>query len=451
MRIFFLLLDLLRNPIHSLKPLFFRRFSPYLLTYFSSRLRRYGHFRKAEIENLQKNLRFFRYKAGYAKCLLLSTFSLFATETLTPLETLQSKEEVEIKVLVLENKEGALIDVQGGFTIVNPETNKIISSSSKAKRNFLQIGDTLIRWGSETFPGVSQIRIIPKNKTSSILIDGIQYKGSLEVYNVGGHLQFINKIDVESLLASLLSNHFAQSDYHQTTYEALAISVRTHLYHTILKNQNPFFHVRVEDIGYLGFGASRVKQAIDKAVAHTKHLVLVYNDFPFPTAWTENSAGKTASYEEIFRKKGEGPGGVCVSYAQKEREKHTWKCILTKKEIAKAYKLNTIKTIELFQDPYAKKVYALRFYDGEQVIDTTFFAFQRLFGKNRILSNDFSLHLTSDSAVLQGYGQGSGVGLCLFSADAMARIGSGAHHILAEFFPSTHLVKLDALPEKILP
>ncbi len=71
-------LDLLRNSIHSLKSLFFRRFSPYLLTYFSSRLRRSGHFRKAEIKNSQKNLRFFRYKANYASGLFfLCMSSLF--------------------------------------------------------------------------------------------------------------------------------------------------------------------------------------------------------------------------------------------------------------------------------------------------------------------------------------------------------------------------------------
>ncbi len=67
-------IDLLRNSIHSLKSLFSRRFSPYLLTYFSSRLRRYGHFRKAEIKNPQKNLRFFRYKANYARGLILFSF-----------------------------------------------------------------------------------------------------------------------------------------------------------------------------------------------------------------------------------------------------------------------------------------------------------------------------------------------------------------------------------------
>jgi|JI9StandDraft_1071089.scaffolds.fasta_scaffold08286_7 stage II sporulation protein D len=378
---------------------------------------------------------------------------LFATE-ISPsldqnykaLEEIARKEEVEIKILIVDHKEGALIDVQGGFVILNPETNKPIVTSSKSKRNFLQISEATIKWGSDGFPGLTHIRIVPKNKNGAILIDGIQYKGSLDVYNMSGHLQFVNCLDVEHLLTCLLSNHFPATNYHRTTYEALAITVRTHLYHTILKATNPFFHAKGDDIGYFGLGAARINPAVDKAVLHTKHLILVYKDFPFPTAWTENSAGKTASYEEIFRKKSDGPGGVCVTYAQKEREKHSWKCILTKREIAKAYNLSHLKSVELFQESSAKKIYALRLSDGEQVIDTTFFTFQRTFGKDRILSNDFTIHVGQDAITLQGYGQGPGVGICLFSADAMARIGSATHQILSEFFPATHLVKLDVLP-----
>jgi peptidoglycan hydrolase-like amidase len=46
-------------------------------------------------------------------------------------------------------------------------------------------------------------------------------------------------------------------------------------------------------------------------------------------------------------------------------------------------------------------------------------------------------------------GRGYGVGICLFTADQMAKIGDSAPQILSHFFPESTLVKLNTLPKSL--
>lgn len=350
------------------------------------------------------------------------------------------------KVLLEENLDGVLIDVQGAYKVYNPQNNKVISSGSKGKRYYLQTTETGLKWG-EGYPGIYQIRIVPTSSESSILINGIQYKGSIEAYNINSRIQVVNILSVEDLLISFLSDSFSAEKYENATFDALAIVARTNFYHAIAKNANQFWDLLASEINYQGYGAHGVNPAIERAVIATKNLILTFNDQPFATTWTENCAGQTASFQSIFRKKLTGPEGVSVSYAQKERLQNRWKCTLSKTELANALSLDGISSIELYCDPSTKKVYALRISSHSKFIEIPFTEFQKAIGLNRILSNDFTAHLVKEHVLFDGYGKGLGVGLCLFSADHMAKFGNSAPQILSDFYPSTHLVKLGYIPE----
>lgn len=369
---------------------------------------------------------------------------------LAELEKANPEHEVQtIQILIKKNIDGALVDVKNGYQVINPENQKKLSSGSKGKRYYLQTTPKGLKWG-EGYIGIHQIKIVPKNQATSILIDGIQYKGSLGVYDVNGQIQLVNEIDVEDALKAILSYHCANTSYQSATYDALAIALRTHLYDIIFRRQNPYWDVQAEEVKYLGGGAVLIKPEIERAVNGTRHLIMTYLDKPFPTSWTENSAGKTASYVDVFRKKSDTPPGVLVAFSQKVRESHKWKCILPNELFAKLLHLDTIKEVDLYQDPQAKKTYALSISDGKNFVELTFAEFQKLIGENRILSNDIHVHILKDNTVFEGYGQGLGVGLCLLSADEMAKMGDSAMKILNYFYPDTFIVKLGKIPESLI-
>jgi SpoIID/LytB domain protein len=52
------------------------------------------------------------------------------------------------------------------------------------------------------------------------------------------------------------------------------------------------------------------------------------------------------------------------------------------------------------------------------------------------------VQLKGDDLVFTGYGEGLGVGLCLYSAKALAEKGQKATEILNAFFPETRLEKV---------
>lgn len=353
---------------------------------------------------------------------------------------------VSIKVLLEENLDGVLIDVQGAYKVHNPENNKVLSSGSKGKRYYLQTTETGLKWG-EGYPGIYQIRIVPTTPESSILINGIQYKGSIEAYNINSRIQIVNILNVEDLLVSVLSDAFFSDKFQNATFDALAIVARTNFYHAIAKNTNQFWDLLASEIHYQGYAAHGINPAVERAVLATKNLILTFNDQPFATTWTENCAGQTASFQSIFRKKLSGPEGVAVSYAQKERLQNRWKCTLSKTELANALSLDAISSIELYCDPSTKKVYALRISSHSKFIEIPFIDFQKIIGADRILSNDFTSHSVKDHILFDGYGKGLGVGLCIFSADHMAKFGNSAPQILSDFYPGALLVKLNYIPD----
>ncbi len=372
-----------------------------------------------------------------------------ATHPTSQYDNVEAEGIVEIKVLVGENVEGALLDLKGGYKISSIDTKQTLSSGFFAKRNYLQTLPSGIKWG-EGFPNINKIKITPKSVVTTFLVNGIQYIGSLSVYNVNGKLQLVNELDVENFLASYLCAEFASTNYNKTTYDALAIVARTALYASLTEKVNPFWDIKGSEYHYEGLVSVHPNSPIYKSIKATKGLILTYEDSPFHTAWTENSGGKTASYSSIFRKRCKGPDGVTVGYAQKEREAHRWKCNMVNQDLAALLDLKKIRSVDLYQDPQSKKVYGIRFADEKNIIELSFKKFQEILGKNRILSNDFTVHIVRDYVLFDGYGQGFGVGLCVFSADQMAKCGDSTLQILSNFFPGAALVKLTQIPESFI-
>ena len=356
-----------------------------------------------------------------------------------------ANEPVEIRVLIQEMVEGALVDLQGGYIVRNPENNKRLSYAFSGKRYYLQTSPHGIKWG-ENFYGIHQIRITPKKNNTSILVDGIQYKGALSAYDVNGKIFLINELDVEDYLKSILSKKYGNQSLKEATLDAISIVARTNLYYEISKRSNPYWDLRSTENDYQGYAMAYISPEINRAITATKGIVLLYKQTPFPTACTEHSGGQTASYQSIFRKTSEGPSGTLVPFAKKKRGESHWKSSFSKAELGEKFDLANITSIELFQDNASKKVYGLRLYNDKKFVETTFQDFRTKLGNARIKSNDFSVHIVKETIVFEGYGEGHGVGLCIFSADSMAKQGSNAPQILSNFFPETRLIKMTGMP-----
>ena len=371
---------------------------------------------------------------------LLVAFSLIASPQSTDFS--QKSKPATLKVLLQRQTPEVVIEVKGRHYIYNPLDGTQLSSGINSKRFTASAQQYGIKWG-ENFPGCHQLRFVPGDSQSSILVNGIQYKGCIEIYLNDGKFNVINEVDVENYLKSVLSAEF-QRPLNDEVMNAITIVARTNAYFQASRNAQAFWHISAEEVNYQGL-AMLAKAHIDRAVETTRQAILTFNDAPFAAAWTENSAGKTVDFAAVFRKAVSTPPGVAAPIAAKDRFEHKWTCSLPKTMLAQATDLSRVTGIDLYLTPQADKVYAVKVTGETQVKDFDFSTFQRIVGKNKLRSNDFKVETKGDELIFTGYGEGPGVGLCLYSAKVLAEKGEKAPQILQAFFPNTKLEKVKSL------
>ncbi len=376
------------------------------------------------------------------------SFLLFAHQSEVGTLLKKGQKPATIKVLIQKNSSGVLFEARGRFQVINPENGKKLSSGRKGKRFYLYPHKEGIKWG-ENFWGIFQLQIAPNDPNSTLLVNGVQYPGIIELYHVEGKLHVINEISVEDFLKCTLPQSFPFV-YPGSVMDCVAIIARTDAYYKALFNQDSFWHIDAQKIGYEGMGLIYQNLPIERAIDDTRHLIMTFEDQPFPSTWTEHCGGKTAPYQAIFRESMPTPQGVDSVFAAKEREETRWAFTINTQELAKVAKVNRVTGIDLFVDNFSSKVYALRIHDGTHVENMDFFTLQKYIGKQKLKSNDFKTTIKGNIASFEGYGIGLGVGLCLYSAAQMADSGNDMPHILAAFFPHTHIEKMRSYPESII-
>ncbi len=388
----------------------------------------------------------------FAAAILCSALSTVQADDYTSYERIaEPMAPRNIQILIEKDAEGVLLEVKGPYYIFNPHDGSRVSSGLLGKRFMIHALDNGLKWGEE-FPGIHQIYIKPRSSETSIFINGIQYAGSIAIYGVGESINIVNDIDIESFVKSKLTSQFL-APLESEVMSALAILARTDAYyHATRANPNSYWHVSASELNYQGSALVVSNSSIDRAVESTRHLILLHNDngrdLPFATAWTENSAGKTAPYSQIFRKDTFAPEkGVEAPHAALSRQKSKWTYQIGKKTLSHLLNVSQISAFELFVDKTSSKVYGVRVKDGAQSIDLDFLTLQGRLGATHLQSSDFTVSLKDDAVVFTGFGQGHGVGLCLYSANALAQNGENAVKILSKFFPETYLYNLDAIPK----
>lgn len=373
--------------------------------------------------------------------LLLSTHTLLAGEI--PTDYSQKMKPATMKILIAEKADGAKIEVKGGYDLFNPETLLPITSSIMGKCAPVISERGGLKWG-ELLPGVQQFRIVPADAQSSVLVNGIEYRGCVEIYNLQGGLSIVNEIDIENFLKSTLSID-APSATDPKVLEAVAIVARTNAYYLASRALSKQWQLRSDECNYQGYGVTLQHLNVERAIENTKHIILTYKGQPFAATWTEDSAGRTASFNHIFRKQVPAPDGVATPLAAHDREKHHWALSLSKQELARVLGLSKIVTITPYLDQQSEKTYALRVSDGTHTKDIDFFTLQKKLGANHLRSNDFEIGIKGEKVLIKGWGKGHGVGLCLYSAAKLSQKGHSVAEILSQFFPNTELQNMRSL------
>jgi stage II sporulation protein D len=193
-----------------------------------------------------------------------------------------------IKVLIVSNKDAVILEVKGQYNIKDPNTDSRLGTRFMGKGHLIQPTLGGLKWGEE-FPGVYQIAIIPDDQHISTVVDGIEYRGNIYVYDIKGKLSVVNEVDLEDYLSSVLAYEFRE-DYNPEAMAAVAIVERTNALFQSYSKANSYWNVKAEDVDYEGHGVTGRNNNVDQAIASTRYMVMSQNGqkavTPFPATWS---------------------------------------------------------------------------------------------------------------------------------------------------------------------
>ncbi len=381
-----------------------------------------------------------KYKHTFIAALLLGSFAMapaFSSYMEIPFDVSQKAKPVTIRVLIGKELDRVLLEAKGSYHIYDPQADYLLMSGNNSKCKWMTPDANGLKWG-EIFPAVHHLRLVPGDRDSSILIDGIQYKGCVEIYDNDGTLLIVNEVDIERYLKSTLTAIFP-NELDPEVMDAIAIVERTKAYFIASQAQSIDWDVEAKESGYQGHALTLQNVHVDRAINNTQHMILTYQGVPFAATWTKDSAGTTADYPSIYRKELLSPPGVQSPFSAKGREKRMWNFVVSKAELARQLGLTAVTSLDLYKDQKSNKIYGVRVKDRAEFHSFDFFKLQKALGLSRLKSNDFTVQVSGDQLIFKGFGEGDGVGLCLFGASAMADRGEQTPRILSSFFPDTQL------------
>ena len=233
------------------------------------------------------------------------------------------------------------------------------------------------------------------------------YRGTLQVKVVKGELVPIVGMDLESAVASAVQAESAPD----TPFEALkAQAIVTRSYYTAGGGRHRDFDFC--DLTHCQFlrELPSPRSPAARAAEATKGMVIVFQNAPVAAMFTRSCGGQTRTPAELGMPGGSYPYfAVMCDYCHAHPVR--WQRRIPRKDAA-----------ALVTDGEA----------GRLAID-------RRLGWDAIPSDNFVAHDEGDEVVIDGAGQGHGIGLCQRGAKAMAESGANFREILGHYFPNTTL------------
>jgi len=243
-----------------------------------------------------------------------------------------------------------------------------------------------------------------------------QYQGTLDVKIVDGVLVPVVTMDLETAVASVV---YAES-LPGTPIEALkAQAVVTRSYFVAGGGRHTDFDFC--DLTHCQFLREAPPPGNPAALATeaTRDLIITFRKKPVAAMFTRSCAGHTLTPADIGISSGAYPYFSVV-------------CDFCHKNPARWNRRISSKDAVTLSDHH----------------ETGRLALGRRLGWNAVPSNSFTMHESGNEVILEGVGQGHGVGLCQRGARAMAEEGADFRKIIDHYFPNTGLGRAAFFPAR---
>jgi len=239
-----------------------------------------------------------------------------------------------------------------------------------------------------------------------------RYRGTLEIRPIAGTLAAIVAMDRETATASVV----ASENTPDTPLEALkaqAVAARSYF----VAGRGRHADVDFCDTTHCQFLREPPSpgSAAARAVADTRDLVLAYDSRPIAAMYTRSCSGHTRTPAEL------GLSPATYPYYSVE-----------------------CKYCRAHPSQWSRRIAAQDAAPLQSSNESARLNIDRRLGWSTVPSNEFVTRIDKDQIVLDGTGEGHGIGLCQSGAKAMAEEGADFRQILGHYYPNTTVVSWPA-------
>jgi stage II sporulation protein D len=365
-----------------------------------------------------------------------------------------------IRVHVLPDQaDGLLLSARGPVRLSTLPDARLRADLSLPDRTPIVADGEGFRLRGAHYP--SPIRLAPTGLTICVAAPDSQgtgraYRGSLDLFNLGGKVRAVNQVSLEEYVAGVVGAEMRR-DFPPAALECQAIVSRTFaLYHMALRGK------QAPEQGFEGWeafqaygGWSVETNAVRKAVRDTEGEYLTCKGKAFPAYFHACCGGNTTNGAWVFGGEAIPPlQGVPCDGCQWSQH-YRWKLPLKLRQIEGLLKpwaaengvsmgeLQGLGTKETLPGGY---LWYVKVIHSEGSFEMRADAFRRLFFRGGIPLKSTSFTVTpgadGETVILDGRGCGHGVGLCQDGAGWKGKTSTRTE-ILAHYFPDSETKKLD--------
>jgi stage II sporulation protein D len=273
------------------------------------------------------------------------------------------------------------------------------------------------------------------------------YRGKLSISARRGHLALVDQIPLEDYLRGVLPSEIPTS-FEPEALRAQAIAARTYAIMVWGRHRQDGYDLCDLPHCQAYLGVEGESRRTDSAVSQSAGLIVTYQHKPIYAVYHDSCGGRTAGNETAWQGSdplpylrpvldGNGAGAFCD-----RSPRAVWTRQIPQAKVAASLARSGVSAPISAIEPVSRdengrpQGFIIRGSEGDVTIKAGVLrdAVNRALGPAGLPSADFTAAPNGDLLVFAGRGNGHGVGLCQWGANAMAKAGHTAAAILTHYY-----------------
>ncbi len=296
--------------------------------------------------------------------------------------------------------------------------------------------------------------------SGTVTVNGVQYRGNIEMRKTGGRIWVINVVNVEDYLKGVVPCEIGGlSEDLIEAAKAQAVAARTYAYAHINQYDHLGFdlYATIQDQVYKGISAER--DVTNRAIQKTAGEIMTYRNQPIEAKYHSTCGGRTADFNDAWQ--GKAPPylrSIRCTYCEKSPH-YTWNSELPKTQFYQNLRnrlkiighaipeSERIKRIRLKINKRSKRVREMIVETENNHYTIPGYHIRKALAyignpAGLLKSNYITIRSKGATVIVEGRGFGHGVGMCQFGAIEQARQGKSYRDILRYYYRGARLKRI---------